>query len=46
MRKAIGFYVKHPLYLNCLIDGTVPYDLQGQESVIVDQSHKDNAQEI
>jgi len=32
--------------LKGLLDGNVRYDLKGQESGVVDQTHKDNAQEI
>lgn len=46
VRKSIGYYVNHPLYLKGLLEGNVRYDLKGQESGVVDQTHKDNAQEI
>ena len=46
VRKAIGFYVKHPLYLKNILEGSLRYDLQGHISGTVDQTHKDNAQEI
>ena len=46
VRKAIGLYVNHPLYLKSLLEGTERYDLQGHKSGAVDQSHKDNAKDI
>ena len=46
IRKAIGFYVHHPLYLENIIGGTSRYNLQGESSGIVEESHKENAKEI
>jgi sRNA-binding protein len=46
VRKAIGFYVNHPLYLKNIIEGTLRYDLTGQEAGSIEKRHRENAQEI
>ena len=46
VRKAIGYYVHHPIYLKCLLEQSVRYDLLGQEAGTIDDTHKENSQEI
>jgi len=46
VRKSIGFYVNHPLYLKNIIEGTLRYDLTGQEAGSIEKGHRENAQEI
>jgi len=43
VRKAIGCYVNHKLYLKNIIEGNLRYDLTGKEAGSIEKGHKEAA---